>query len=84
MHHIRTRLAVGLVVATLSAQSAQAMILSDGGQAPAPRPIVTENASGFDWDAAGVGFATAAGLLLLSGGSTVAIRRRRTHDSMAH
>lgn len=87
MHrHIRTRLAIGLVAAAIAAPAAHANFPHEVGPAtpPTPRAIVIEDAGGFDWEAAGVGFAAAAGVVLVGGGSVVALRRRRTHDSLAH
>jgi hypothetical protein len=43
--------------------------------APLTRPIVIDG-TGFDWADAGVGFATATGLVLLGAGSAVAVRSR--------
>src|SRR5262249_53914612 len=45
------------------------------GARPRPRPIVVGD--GFDWTAAGVGFAAALGLGLLGTGSIATVRRRR-------
>lgn len=48
------------------------------------RPILVDGTGGFDWEAAGIGFAVAAGLVLVGGGLAVATHRSRQTGSMAH
>ena len=50
-----------------------------------PRPIVADGSRvGFDWTAAGVGFAAALGIALLGSGALVTVRWRRQTHTLAH
>jgi hypothetical protein len=69
-------------VGAIAAPAAQAMF-PDYGPIPQPnkrpividrRPIVIES-SGLDWADAGIGAATAAGLMLVGGGTVLLVRR---------
>lgn len=49
-----------------------------------PRPIVVDGGGDFDWTAAGLGFAAAAGLALLGTGTLLTTRWRRNTGPLAH
>jgi hypothetical protein len=76
------RAALVLCWAAIAAPAAQATF-PDYGPVPQPdrrpividrRPIVIES-GGFDWADAGIGAATAAGVVLFSGGAVLLVRR---------
>ena len=91
MNRIRRLTALGIAIAALAPATAQAYFPHDGpagdpvlpvvaaaGGSPAqPQSIVIKERNGFDWADAGMGFAAAAGLALLSAGSLVTVRSRR-------
>ena len=89
MNRIRRLTTLGIAIAALAPATAHAMYPDSpagdpgpptaaavGSPAP-PQPIVIQGSNGFDWADAGIGFASAAGLALLSAGSLVTVRSRR-------
>jgi len=50
---------------------------SSAATTPAPPQVVTVEAGGFDWSAAGIGAGTAIGLGLLAAGMVVVVRQSR-------